>query len=68
MNSKISESFLSVHRVFRRSISRRQDKDWPFKVKVICDNLIKDLNLKAEESPLLAGELVMPISRALVRA
>ena len=28
------------------------------KVKAIYDNLIKDLNLKAEEVPLLAGELV----------
>jgi lysophospholipase L1-like esterase len=34
------------------------DGDWPLKVKAIYDNLIKDLNLKAEEVPLLAGELV----------
>jgi hypothetical protein len=34
------------------------DKEWPGKVKGIYDNLIKDLNLKAEEVPLLAGELV----------
>ncbi len=34
------------------------DKAWPNKVKAIYDNLIKDLNLKAKDVPLLAGELV----------
>ncbi len=34
------------------------DKEWPNKVKDIYDHLIKDLNLKAEEVPLLAGETV----------
>jgi alpha-L-fucosidase 2 len=34
------------------------DKEWPNKVKTIYDNLITDLNLKAKEVPLLAGELV----------
>ena len=34
------------------------DREWPNKVKGIYDNLIKDLNLKAEEVPLLAGETV----------
>jgi Carbohydrate esterase, sialic acid-specific acetylesterase len=34
------------------------DKEWPNKVKGVYDNLIKDLNLKPEEVPLLAGELV----------
>ena len=38
--------------------SNPNDKEWPDKVKGIYDNLIKDLNLKAEEVPLLAGELV----------
>lgn len=38
--------------------SNTDDKDWPLKVKAIYDNLIKDMNLKAEEVPLLAGELV----------
>jgi len=38
--------------------SNTNDKEWPKKVKNIYDNLIKDLNLKAEEMPLLAGELV----------
>jgi hypothetical protein len=38
--------------------SNTNDKDWPLKVKTIYDNLIKDLNLKAGEAPLLAGELV----------
>jgi alpha-L-fucosidase 2 len=38
--------------------SNTNDKDWPSKVKGIYDNLIQDLGLKAEEVPLLAGELV----------
>ncbi len=38
--------------------SNTNDKQWPGKVKGIYDNLIKDLDLKAEEVPLLAGELV----------
>jgi len=38
--------------------SNTNDKQWPAKVKKIYDNLIKDLNLKAESVPLLAGELV----------
>jgi lysophospholipase L1-like esterase len=38
--------------------SNTNDKEWPNKVKGIYDNLIKDLNLKAEEVALLAGELV----------
>ena len=38
--------------------SNTNDKEWPQKVKGIYENLLKDLNLKAEEVPLLAGELV----------
>jgi hypothetical protein len=38
--------------------SNSGDKEWPNKVKGIYGNLINDLNLKAEEVPLLAGELV----------
>lgn len=38
--------------------SNANDKEWPNKVKGIYDNLIKDLNLKPGEVPLLAGELV----------
>lgn len=38
--------------------SNTNDEEWPRKVKGIYDNLIKDLNLKADEVPLLAGELV----------
>jgi hypothetical protein len=38
--------------------SNTNDKEWPNKVRGIYDNLIKDLNLKAEEVPQLAGELV----------
>ena len=38
--------------------SNTNDKEWPAKVKSIYDNLLRDLNLKAEAVPLLAGELV----------
>jgi len=38
--------------------SNTGDKQWPNKVKGVYDNLIKDLNLKANEVPLLAGEVV----------
>src|SRR5450759_2093434 len=38
--------------------SNTNDKQWPEKVKAIYDNLIKDLNLKTGEVPLLAGELL----------
>ena len=39
-------------------LPREIDKEWPNKVKGIYDNLLNDLNLKAEEVPLLAGEVV----------
>jgi hypothetical protein len=38
--------------------SNTNDKEWPTKVKGIYENLLKDLDLKAESVPLLAGELV----------
>lgn len=38
--------------------SNTGDREWPNKVKGIYGNLINDLNLKSEEVPLLAGELV----------
>jgi alpha-L-fucosidase 2 len=38
--------------------SNTNDKQWPNKVKGIYENLLKDLNLKAQDVPLLAGELV----------
>lgn len=38
--------------------SNPNDQEWPAKVKGIYDTLIKDLNLKAGEVPLLAGETV----------
>ena len=37
--------------------SNPNDKEWCNKVEGIYDNLIKDLDLKADEVPLLAGEL-----------
>jgi hypothetical protein len=38
--------------------SNAGDTEWPNKVKGVYDNLVKDLNLRPEEVPLLAGELV----------
>jgi len=38
--------------------SNTGDRQWPNKVKGVYDNLLKDLNLKAEDVPLLAGEVV----------
>lgn len=38
--------------------SNTGDRTWPSKVKTIYEHLLKDLNLKAEDVPLLAGEVV----------
>ena len=38
--------------------SNTGEKDWPEKVKNVYDSLLADLNLKAEDVPLLAGEVV----------
>ena len=38
--------------------SNSGDKEWPNKVNGIYQNLLKDLNLKAENVPLIVGELV----------
>jgi hypothetical protein len=38
--------------------SNTNDKEWPVRIKAIYENLLKDLNLKATDVPLLAGEVV----------
>ena len=38
--------------------SNTGDREWPNKVKGVYDHLIKDLNLKPKDVPLLAGEVV----------
>lgn len=38
--------------------SNTNDKQWPAKVKGIYDSLLRDLNLKPEQAPLLAGGVV----------
>ena len=38
--------------------SNSGDKQWPTKVAGIYNNMIKDLNLKPEEAPLIVGQLV----------
>lgn len=38
--------------------SNTGDKEWPMKVKGVYENLLKDLDLKADAVPLLAGEVV----------
>lgn len=38
--------------------SNTNDKDWPKKVNRVYEHLLGDLNLRAEEAPLLVGEVV----------
>lgn len=38
--------------------SNTNDREWPNKVKGVYENLLKDLNLTAENVPLIAGEVV----------
>lgn len=38
--------------------SNTNDLEWPDKVNAVYENLLKDLDLKAEDVPLLAGEVV----------
>lgn len=38
--------------------SNTGEKEWPSKVKEVYERLLNDLNLKAEEVPLIAGEVV----------
>ncbi|WP_221621305.1 sialate O-acetylesterase [Breznakibacter xylanolyticus] len=38
--------------------SNTGDADWPRKVKLVYDNLMRDLGLDAQQVPLLAGEMV----------
>lgn len=38
--------------------SNSGERDWPVKVKEVYENILTDLGLKAEEVPLLAGEMV----------
>jgi alpha-L-fucosidase 2 len=38
--------------------SNTNDKQWPDKVKGVYENLLKDLNLKTADVPLIAGEVV----------
>jgi hypothetical protein len=38
--------------------SNTGDQEWPQKVRALYGNLLKDLNLKAEDVPLLVGEVV----------
>lgn len=38
--------------------SNTNDHEWPAKVKTLYENLLRDLELKAEDVPLLAGELM----------
>lgn len=38
--------------------TNQDDEDWPLYVQKVYTNMLKDLSLKAEEAPLLAGEVV----------
>ena len=44
--------------LFLQGESNTGDRQWPGKVKGVYENLLSDLNLKAENVPLLAGEVV----------
>ena len=47
--------------------SNTGDKEWPEKSKGVYENLLSDLNLKAEEVPLLVGEVVHADQRVSVQ-
>lgn len=47
--------------------SNTGDREWPEKLKGVYENLLADLNLKAEEVPLLAGEVVHADQRVFVQ-
>jgi hypothetical protein len=44
--------------ILHQGESNTGDKQWPAKVKGVYENLLKDLDLKAENVPLVAGEVV----------
>jgi len=44
--------------LFHQGETNAGQKNWPLRVKEIYHNLLEDLDLKAEEVPLLAGEVV----------
>ena len=44
--------------LFHQGESNTGDVQWPGKVKVVYESLLKDLNLKPENTPLIVGEVV----------
>lgn len=44
--------------LLHQGCSNTGDKTWPAKVKKVYDDLLRDLNLKTEDVPLIAGEVV----------
>lgn len=44
--------------LFHQGCSNTGQKDWPLKVKKVYEDLLRDLNLTAENCPLFAGEVV----------
>jgi hypothetical protein len=44
--------------ILHQGESNSNERQWPAKVKGVYDDLIKDLDLKADKTPLLVGELV----------
>ena len=55
---KAQESGVIKGILLHQGESNTGDKEWPDKVKGVYENLLADLNLKAEDVPLLAGEVV----------
>ena len=59
MMAKLAQKDGVIKRILlHQGESNTNDKEWPNKVKDVYENLLKDLNLKAEDVPLIAGEVV----------
>jgi len=55
---KAQESGVIKGILLHQGETNNTQEDWPLRVKAIYENLLNDLGLKAEEVPLLVGELV----------
>ena len=56
MGKKAQESGVIKGILLHQGCSNNGDPNWPNNVKKIYDNILKDLNLKAEDVPLFVGE------------
>jgi len=58
MAKKAQQSGVIKGILLHQGETNNEQTDWPLRVKAIYENLLKDLDLKAEEVPILIGELV----------